>query len=56
MTDNGSQFTSNEFQAFIRIKHIYSSPYHPFTNDLAERAVQRFKEHMKRILNGDQVK
>ena len=54
MTD-GSQFTSNEFQAFMKsngIKHIYSSPYHPSTNDLAEQAVQSFKERMKCIRNG----
>ena len=50
VSDNGPQFTSSEFQAFMRnngIKHICSSPYHPSTNGLAERAVQSFKEHMK---------
>lgn len=55
MTDNGSQFTSAEFQAFMKsngIKHICSSPYHPATNGLAERAVQSFKEHLKRFPDG----
>ena len=55
VTDNGAQFTSSEFRAFKRgngIKHVYSSPYHPATNGLAERAVQSFKEHMKRLPTG----
>lgn len=54
-TDNGPQFTSAEFQAFLKtngIRHIRSSPYHPATNGLAERAVQSFKEHLKRFRNG----
>ena len=52
VTDNGSQFTSAEFQALMKgngIKHICSLPYHPSTNGLAERAVQSFKEHVKRL-------
>ena len=55
VTDNGAQFTSSEFRAFTQgngIKHVYSSPYHPATNGLAERAVQSFKEHMKRLPTG----
>ena len=55
MTDNGSQFTSAEFQAHMKsngIKHICSSPYHTATNGLAERAVQSFKEHLKWFHDG----
>ena len=55
VTDNGSQFTSGEFEAFMkgnRIRHIRSSPYHPSSNGLAERAVQSFKEHLKRLTSG----
>ena len=46
VSDTGAQFVSEEFQAFVRsngIRHITSAPYHPATNDLAERAVQTFK-------------
>ncbi len=50
VSDNGSQFTSDEFAGFVKrngIKHIRSSPYHPSTNGLAERFVQTFKKAMK---------
>ena len=35
VSDNGPQFVSEEFQAFIKsngIRHITSAPYHPATN------------------------
>ena len=40
--DNGTAFTSAEFQNFVQrnvFRHITSAPYHPATNGLAERAV-----------------
>ena len=50
VSDNGPQFTSEDFSQFMRgngIKHIRSAPYHPSSNGLAERFVQTFKRAMK---------
>ena len=52
VTDNGPSFTSTEFQDFMSsngVKLVHSAPYHPSTNGLAERAVQSFKQAIKRI-------
>jgi transposase InsO family protein len=49
MSDNGSQFTLQEFADFMKrngTKHINSTPYHPSMNGLAERFVQTFKRAM----------
>ena len=52
VSDNGPTYTSFEFQKFIQgngIRHVFSLPYHPASNGLAERAVQSFKESMKKL-------
>ena len=49
VNDNGPQFTSEEFDQFIKtngIKYLKSVPYHLATNGLAERFVQTFKQSL----------
>ena len=51
VSDNGTAFSSAEFKAFTKlngIQHITSSPYHPQANRLAERAIQNFKQALKK--------
>ena len=55
VTDKDSNFVSKEFEAFLkqnRICHIKTAPFHPSSNGLAERAVQTFKEGMKKLKDG----
>jgi transposase InsO family protein len=49
VTDNGPQFSSEEFSTFMKmcgIKHLRCSPYHPASNGAVERLVQSFKRAM----------
>ena len=51
VTDNGSQFTSNEFKIFMenfQVKHITIPPYHPRSNGQAERFVDTIKRALKK--------
>ena len=52
VTNNGSQFTSAEFQKFLKendIEHTLTAPGHPATNGLAERYVGEFKDKLKKL-------
>ena len=54
VSDNGTQFTSMEFQEFLQrngIRYTYTAPGHPATNGLAERYVGYFKAQMKKMEN-----
>ena len=53
--DNGSNFVSKEFEAFLKqngIRHKKTALYHPSSKGLAERAIQPFKEGMKKLKEG----
>ena len=51
VSDNGSQFASKEFQQKMKhwnIKHLFSPPYHPASNGMAEKAVHIVKDKLKK--------
>lgn len=52
VSDNGSQFTSHEFEDFLKnsgISHVTTAPYHPASNGLAERGVQSVKQSLRKM-------
>ena len=54
VSDNGPQFTSTEFQTFMKmngIHHKFSCPGQPATNGQAERFVQSMKQGLKASRN-----
>ena len=51
VSDNGTSFTSEEFQSWCKergIVHLTGAPYHPATNGAAERLVQSFKQALRK--------
>ena len=55
VTNNGTCFTSSEFQEFTQrnnIQHVRTAPYHPSSNGLAEYAIQTFKLGLKKQTTG----
>ena len=55
VSNNGPKFTSFEFKLFCKdnnIRHLYSAPYHPSSNGLAERGVQTVKIMLKKNSGG----
>ncbi|XP_058828543.1 uncharacterized protein K02A2.6-like [Topomyia yanbarensis] len=55
VSDNGSQFTSAEFQSYCTdngIEHLTTAPFHPQSNGQAERFVDTFKRSIKKIKEG----
>ena len=58
VTDNGSTFCSEQFQMFMKdsgIKLIFSAPYHPSSNGLAERVVQTIKQGLHQIQGSEPI-
>lgn len=51
VTDNGTQYTSNEFQDFVNrngIKHSFTAPHHSATNGAAENFVESGQNNEER--------
>lgn len=57
VSDNGTQFTSDDFKTFMlknNIKHILTPPGHPATNGQAENFVKTFKKSILACLMEEQ--
>ena len=53
VSDNGTQFTSKEFEHFgstFQVEHIRNPPYHPRSNGLPERFVDTLKRVLKKAI------
>ncbi|XP_053692481.1 uncharacterized protein K02A2.6-like [Sabethes cyaneus] len=58
LTDNGTQFTSEQFEVFCNnrgILHLKTPPFHPQSNELAERFVDTFKQGLRKITAGGEA-
>ncbi|CAK1554979.1 unnamed protein product [Leptosia nina] len=57
LTDQGTNFTAELFKKtceFLKIKQIWSSPYHPQTQGALERSHSTLKEYLKSYVNENQ--
>lgn len=55
VSDNGTQFTSQEFATFVarnNIVHLRTAPFHPQSNGAAERAVRTLKDGLRKMQDG----
>lgn len=58
LTDQGTNFTSDLFKKtcdFLKIKNLWSSPYHPQTQGALERSHSTLKEYLKSYINDEQT-
>ncbi|XP_052566093.1 uncharacterized protein K02A2.6-like [Culex pipiens pallens] len=56
VSDNGTQFTSGQFEEFCRangVTHLRTAPYHPQSNGQAERFVDSLKRGLKKLSEGE---
>ncbi|CAF4948550.1 unnamed protein product [Pieris macdunnoughi] len=57
LTDQGTNFTADLFKStckFLKIKQLWSSPYHPQTQGALERSHSTLKEYLKSFINNNQ--
>uniref|UniRef100_A0A1Y1LT42 RNA-directed DNA polymerase n=3 Tax=Photinus pyralis TaxID=7054 RepID=A0A1Y1LT42_PHOPY len=57
VSDNGTSFTSEEFQKFLKknlIRQALVAPYHPSSNGQAERMVQNVKNALKKMTDSNE--
>ncbi|XP_022819396.1 uncharacterized protein LOC111351609 [Spodoptera litura] len=57
LTDQGTNFTSDLFRKtceFLKIKNLWSSPYHPQTQGALERSHSTLKEYLRSFVNEEQ--
>lgn len=57
LTDQGTNFTAELFKKtceFLKIKQLWSSPYHPQTQGALERSHSTLKEYLKSYVNENQ--
>lgn len=58
LTDQGTNFTAELFKTtckFLKIKQLWSSPYHPQTQGALERSHSTLKEYLKSYVNEGQT-